>query len=306
MIKFCEDQISRAPKEVFASPAFEECEPRTLEHILKLNLTCNEVDIFNACLTWAKYACRHLDEIRAEHLRNELNGYFELIRFGEMTNEEFAGIAMSCKGLFTLDEYEDIILTISMKGKYEPKIFNQKPRQYVWNPNKIVNCARQAGKTDNAVRKTVQNIEIVSFSSNKPVLLGQFHTQPITLNNANSFNHYNYNHNHNSSNSMQCNVSVTISEIAHFHSSDARKTLYTGNYSAWSSNQLKVELPEPIFIKPQNTYEIRLSSISPSGGTYSFTYKPELECPNGIKIRFHRNQDCSSNDFVSTLFLNTL
>ncbi|XP_031633752.1 BTB/POZ domain-containing protein 6-B-like [Contarinia nasturtii] len=311
LIKFCEEKISLSPKEIFASMAFKQCEQETLEHILKLNLTCNEADIFDSCVKWAKYACIHnvLDENLASNLKNELGDCLKLIRFGEMTNEEFTEIAMSYKGLFTSDEFEDIFFTISSNGKYESKIFNQKPRKYIWNPKKVINCARPT--ESNTVKKTVQNIEIVSFTSNKPVLLGQFSTQPILTNGGNDYNvcygnNYNYNYNHRPYNPMHCNVSVTISEIGHFHSGDARKTLHTGNYRTWTGNQLKVELPEPIFIKPQNTYEIRLSSISSNGGTYNSTYKPEVECADGIKIRFHRNQDCSSIDFVSTLCLNKL
>ncbi|XP_055306655.1 BTB/POZ domain-containing protein 6-B-like [Sitodiplosis mosellana] len=126
LIKFCEGKITNLPKEVFASDAFKRCDKDTLERILELNFMCKEIDIFDACLTWAKHACEQndLNATQSVNLRSKLGDFLKLIRFGAMTNEEFGKKYMLHKGLFTLEELEDIMLSLSVK-EYEPKIFNQ-------------------------------------------------------------------------------------------------------------------------------------------------------------------------------------
>lgn len=328
MINFCAEEISRSPKEIFASTGFKQCEQETLQNILKLNLTCNETDIFEACLNWAKYGCKQLElDENMENLKYELGDCLKLIRFGEMTHEEFTQIAMSYKELFTLEEFQDIIFTISTKGKHKSKIFEQNPRKYIWNSNKILKCERTT--ESNETRIMVGNTETTLFSSNTPVLLGEFSTQ--TLNNEKNQNLLEMYHSSNAqyqmphsissydpllynSNvyqcnnaSMNCSVEVTISMVSDdsFNSKDASTILHKGHYSTWRNDRLTVNLPEPIFVKPKNVYQIRLSSIF-LNRKYNSTYRPEVECADGIKIRFHQNQDCSSNNFISTLGLNKL
>lgn len=54
LIELCEYIIIRMPKKIFATETFQRCERDTLKHILELDLTCVEVDVFKACLAWAR------------------------------------------------------------------------------------------------------------------------------------------------------------------------------------------------------------------------------------------------------------
>ncbi|XP_055310677.1 BTB/POZ domain-containing protein 3-like [Sitodiplosis mosellana] len=130
LIEFCEDQIAKSPKEVFTTDAFQRCGKSTLKRILELGLICDETDIFDACLTWAKYACERndLDVADAVNLRTQLGDCLNLIRFGLMKIGEFSKIYMLHKGLFTSEEFEDIILILT-SPEYEPKIFSRISRR---------------------------------------------------------------------------------------------------------------------------------------------------------------------------------
>lgn len=327
LIAFCVGQIRRTPKDIFASDTFRQCTLQTLEHILGLDLTCNEVDIFRACLLWAKNACKqiNLDENQMKNLKNQLGDCLKLIRFGEMMIEDLTEIISSNKELFTPEELQDICFLMSMKG-YKPKIFIQKPRNYIWNVSAVLKCQRTL-ESDMVViptTKSFQSPEKVSFTSNQPVLLGQFSTQPLFGNKkVPAVNQYQRIHpgfqsnipldmfGFHSSIDDSCvggNVEVTINEIGnHFESTNVRKLFHSKSCSQWIGKQLQVDLPEPIFIKPHTIYEIRLVVIGIStSGQYNSPFKAIQEFQGGLKIRFHQNDDRSSNDWVETFCFNKL
>ncbi|XP_055312020.1 uncharacterized protein LOC129574265, partial [Sitodiplosis mosellana] len=115
LIEFCEGKIINSPKGVFAAEVFKRCNKSILKRILELDLVCTEADVFDACLTWTKYACEQndLDGTQAVNLRTQLGDCFKLIRFGAMASDEFYKRYMSFKGLFTLEEFEDIMFSLS-------------------------------------------------------------------------------------------------------------------------------------------------------------------------------------------------
>lgn len=102
-----------------------------LKRLLQLEtIICNEINIFDACLSWAKVACQRndMDESIGENLRIQLGDCFDLIRFGTMDIMEFAIHASSCKDLFQLGEIKDILFTITNK---EVSKFIQKERTVI-------------------------------------------------------------------------------------------------------------------------------------------------------------------------------
>ncbi|XP_055325960.1 BTB/POZ domain-containing protein 2-like, partial [Sitodiplosis mosellana] len=115
LIEFCEGKIINSPKGVFAAEAFKRCNKSILKRILELDLVCTEADVFDACLTWTKYACEQndLDATEAVNLRTQLGDCLKLIRFGAMASDEFYKRYMSFKVLFTREEFEDIIFSLS-------------------------------------------------------------------------------------------------------------------------------------------------------------------------------------------------
>lgn len=299
LTEFCENQISKSPKQVFASKTFLRCKKATLEHILSLNLTCSETDLFKACMKWSKYICKRkgFDDNQAENLKMQLGDCVKSINFGEMNLEEFTALAVAYDGLFTLNEFKDIVLLITMKG-YESDVFKQNPRQYFWNNDKVLQCRRT--KYD-STKMRIHNTEVVSFTSNQPVLLGKFQSASTTRDMYGP-------------SPIGSNVNVIINQLEDkiFHSNDSPKTLYNGTFNKWCGDQLTVDLPQPIYIKPKTIYEIRVTAVASNitSCTYTGSCQPKVELEKELKICFHRNPflgyDNSTYGWISTLGLNRI
>lgn len=344
LIEFCGDQIGRSPKGIFASDTFKQCNLNTLQHILQLNLTCNEMDIFKACLVWAKSACiqNELDANQAANMKNQLGGSLKKIRFGEMMIEDLTEIISNNKELFTSDEFRDICSVILRKQDHRLTFFEQLPRRYIWNPDAVLKCTRTQQHT--AEHKCIQLSEAVSFTSNQPVLLGQFLTQPmlkpsnaqsgvgVSLNNRNTNRaltvqqslQYPPTRDHGSfgvyGNSVHSNigcseydekVNVTIYEIgSQFDFRQKRRLFQSSTCSKFIETaigrQLQIDLPGPILIKPHIIYEINLTLSKRSSYYYYTSHMPIEKMQNDLKIRFHQNADLSHNDWVKTLCFNKL
>ncbi|XP_055310681.1 BTB/POZ domain-containing protein 3-like [Sitodiplosis mosellana] len=176
LVEFCEDKIARSPKKIFATDAFQRCDKSILKRIIELDFTCKEIDIFDACLTWAKYACERndLDAADAVNLRTQLGDCLNLIRFGLMIGKEFSKRYMLHKGLFTWEEFEDIMLSLTVE-EYEPKFFNRNSRCYTWDTGNILRCQRKT-KMGVDPKKYINTQEVTSFSSNIHLLLGEIQT----------------------------------------------------------------------------------------------------------------------------------
>lgn len=297
LIEYCENKISESPKDIFSSDEFLRFDKETLEHILELNLTCSEVDIFKACLMWAKNSCKQndLDENDMENLKGQLGDCLKSIRFDEMKVDEFTTLYVSYKGLFTSDEFEDIMLSLTVK-EYKPKIFKQQSRHYIWNRERVLYCKRRC--VSGSQQRSIQMPERITFTSNYPLLLGEICTFSTS---SGSYNYDMYNN----------DVIVSIIELTShtFHSNSPKKLLYEGSAKSWNNSQLNLILPKPILIKPQILYEIRLE-LSCYGSFSASTLKPTVEMENGLVIHFHRNPsldyDNSSCSWVSQIGFNRI
>lgn len=96
------------------------------KRILQLDLKCERMIVFDACLKWAKKMCngKRLAERNGRKLREQLVDCLYLIRFHRMTIKQFTERIGENEGLFTADELEDIIHSITNK-QYKSKIFHQ-------------------------------------------------------------------------------------------------------------------------------------------------------------------------------------
>lgn len=67
LIDYCEQSLNKTPEELFAADEFPHCDRVVLLHILKSDsLYCKEVDIFDACIAWARSSCQKkaIDSVR--------------------------------------------------------------------------------------------------------------------------------------------------------------------------------------------------------------------------------------------------
>lgn len=298
LIKCCEENIIKSSNQVFASDVFKRCDRSILKRILTLRLKCNEVDVFDACLTWAKHACEQNDSNAndAANLRVELGDVLKLIRFGSMTNDEFLMRYVPLKGLFTSDEFEDIMLTISVNG-YKPKIFDQIPRRKLGTVYSMWNCLCQRNRLS-CIRSerrliTIRNPEVTSFSSNGYLMLKGIRTAII---HSGRFE------------SIESKVDVTIikRDDLTFRSNQAPKILYQKT-STIIENQLI--LPKPILVEPNFLYEVCLGSRL-TRCSYHSDYQSTVDMGDRIRIQFHRNPtldyDNSANGWISALIIDQI
>lgn len=129
----CEQKIRVSPG-ILKSEAFLHCDQQVLKHILQMDdLACQEIDVFNACLAWARLSCQEneLDKNDPNNLRKQLGDCFHLIRFGAMDRKDI-GVLMNDDlhaGLFTPDELIDL-LRITMTANFKSNKFSQTRRAY--------------------------------------------------------------------------------------------------------------------------------------------------------------------------------
>ncbi|XP_055296834.1 BTB/POZ domain-containing protein 6-B-like [Sitodiplosis mosellana] len=288
LIDFCEEKIASSPREIFGSDVFKRCDISILERILEMNLSCEETDVFDACLSWARHACKEdgLDETQAENLKTQLGDCFKLIRFPEMNLEGFSNRYLSFKGLFTLEEYEDITLSL-MRKEYVPKIFKRIPRLIPAWKSEILLCSRKT-QGSRISAKDIHTVEVLSFSSNHRLLLKGFYTALTYSKLSSLFD-------------TEVKVIVTEREDISFLSNIVvihEGTSNNWDYSVGCGSYLRVNLTSPIMIKPQHLYEIRLNFESNNGCYYYSDCKPMVEMGDGIKIQFHRNPNLSYNNLI--------
>lgn len=292
LISFCESEIIKSSKEILSTDIFQRCERDTLKRILQLDLTCNEMDLFEACLLWAKKACieNDLDENQVKNIRLQLGDCFKLIRFGAMKIEEFTSIAMSNPGLFTPDEFQDTIFALT-SSDYRPKIFNRNARGFIWNEESAIICGRIRESTQ---LRRVMTTEIIRFKANQTILLGKIMSGNTYRMEADDLLRHS-------------NVELTIAEIGdHSHPEEIH---YDGDTTlTWHCQKAQIILPKQILIKSNVVYEIRLKLQTSGESMYDYSWKPTVEMENGLKIEFQRSPaaryDTSSYGWISDLVMN--
>ncbi|XP_055310181.1 BTB/POZ domain-containing protein 2-like [Sitodiplosis mosellana] len=220
LIQFCEDKIAKSTTDIFATDAFLRCDRVALKRLLKLDLACMEVDVFDACLSWAKHTCKqnNLDGMQPENLRNQLGDCLHLLRFGSMQLDEFCKRCMLHRGLFTATEYEDVMFSIASK-EYQPTIFNRIPRHLKWDEDKKLELSRRTSNPEPV--KYVQLTEVASFSSNCLLLLGGFRTTILPEYVP-------------TKKSTQAKIIITESKDFKFRSDDSPRVLYRGTSEYWN------------------------------------------------------------------------
>lgn len=134
---FCEKQIAKNPIKIFHSMSFLVGDMNLLRSILQMkSLECNESDVFDGCIAWAKAKCiqKDLDENNMQNVRAELGDLFYEIRFGGMSVEEFYACYCSHRDLFSIEEFEYIVEMIATKA-FRCRKFNQISRKGNQIPN---------------------------------------------------------------------------------------------------------------------------------------------------------------------------
>lgn len=257
LLEMCEKKISLHPNEVFASKGFITSCREVIFNILQLDsINCKEIEIFNACIAWAKNVCTEngSDIEDMNNLRDVLIGtettvldLLHQIRFGVMSIEEFMVCYKSYKALFTEDERDEILYTIGKVNTPNAKRFKEELRDVPykkWNEDAKIECSLISVETSmpNFIFGKIKT----TFSINQPILLGGFYCCSL----------------------FEDTISGTVEKTVSANLTIVRKTPFNGNGMKLFSSveqlvfetvkQTFVQFQRPIFIKPHLIYEIQL------------------------------------------------
>lgn len=172
----CEDEICVNAEQILRSSSFMEFPFDFLENILRCDaLACEEKVIFDACIAWAKAACKRNNEdpTKAENLRAQLKDSVYQIRFISMDKKQIAKCISSCSGLFSADELEEIICMNN--GDSKVKKFNWTPRYFnlQWDKGRHLKCKRFRLWSSDFLY-TAKEIETLTFTTNRRILMNGF------------------------------------------------------------------------------------------------------------------------------------
>lgn len=286
LIKFCEQQISANPKDVFATDSFKYCSKTVLERILDLPMPIDEMDIFKAALEWSKQACinNNLDQNNGNDLRAQLGDCLQLIRFSEMQIEDFTTFYKTINGFLTLEEFQDIVMMLTAEG-YEPKLFDRRPRHnyiHKWSARKVLGCTRIVSCIE---EYETQSQQIVRFSSNHTLWLGAICIYYSDDVGDDDFVYPSV-------------TAITISEI-NKRSEMKTKVIYEDTRAKEIDDDEILLLTSPVKIKPENFYEIRLD-VSKNLNSDSLWASTE-KLGDGTIIQFHPSSSSSYDNVIRGL-----
>lgn len=175
----CESEFRVNAVKVFKTDSFINCSKQMLDFILKLNsiqtFNCFEVDIFNACMNWAKNACKKddIDGTDQQQLRCILGESFYLIPFSTMNADTLSEIVYSHPTLFSQAEaFDMMVLATTGKSTELTKKYlkrNDDVQLFSWDDERLEKHIRifEPGTC-------IGSVEYTTFSSRQKILFGGF------------------------------------------------------------------------------------------------------------------------------------
>lgn len=280
LMEFCEENIKSHASEVFVSASFLECDRKVLNHILKLDLLfCTGAELIDAYMAWLKSASKQ-ERLTKEIIEEYLGDLFYEIPFGSMSLKEFAAFDRTYDGLLTYEEHRDIIQMIACKD-FQPKIFSVNRKTLFgnspkWNKHAVIKCDRRIWKTKSPY--FIKNIETTVFSTDKPILLGAIICEELSEWNYNGY-HY----------TVKIPTEITITEIVESTASGEKVIVYNGKAHLDNHTDTRIQLPQPIPIKPGFRYEIQMKQDPPENCCTRFSLTSQVEIESGTIVKFHRS-----------------
>lgn len=290
--QFCKQKICENAPKIFKSSAFLHCKSNLLHAILQLNgLQCDETVIFDGCIEWAKRACieNQLDETDVDNIRQQLGDQFYEIRFAGMTIKEFYSRTRKYDGLFSQQEFNDVIGIIAAADDQSTSKFNRTTRKWSKPPTDaapILSCSRIDLTLSSIMNRFVlPPIDCTEFSSNcalkltkiycseifcvgEPVKFIPFGMKIIEMTNTHVGTYGNGN-------------------VVHFRQSALNPTVPTA-----------IEFSTPILIQANRKYGIVLQFQWWNSTCFNLlVYKPVVEIDNNISIKFYNTDNEHGHDY---------
>ncbi|XP_055299859.1 uncharacterized protein LOC129567229 [Sitodiplosis mosellana] len=275
-MKFCESKIKYNTNEILSSSSFLDCDQNVLKRILQMDsLFCTEAELIEACMSWVK-SVSNQEQLTREIVQKQLGDLFYEMPFGSMSLEEFAAFDRSYGGLFTLDEYREIIQIFASKD-FQPELFRAKRKIFygthpTWNEAAVVVCDRTIQDTDDP--QFIENVETTTFSTNKTILLGAIECARLYEFILNQWKA-----------TVKFPTKITITESEESTASGEGRIVYNGE--ADLDSLVLIRLPNPILIKPGFVYKIRMEQDPPPKYCMTWKLKSQVEIESGITVKFH-------------------
>lgn len=285
--KICAKFISLNIEDILKSKELLRCDRNFLKIILEMDeLVCNETEILDACLAWAKNACRQvgINESQAENLRSQLGDCLYAIRFASMTAEELTTHTVNYKRLLTDHEVAEILHTILVPSYNSSKFSVKKRSTRKWDSNKdTIWCQRDIVTK----KRFISQEESLRFSVNTPVLLGMIFAD-LTVAIADFFQ-IRYN---NSS-----KFEIEILEVCKKGEDESAQS----KVLIKQCGDMEIFLDPPVIINPRKQYEIRTKKTT-ANVCYSndCKWKSEYTLDDETRITFYDSEK-QNECFVSEL-----
>lgn len=306
--EYCESEIRMHSIEVFKSNGFISSSKDVLESVLNLNdHNCFEMDIFNACMTWAENACKknEIDAMDKQNLRLQLEECFYLIPFTTMMIDNFSKVVFAYRPLFTLDEVVDIMAFITTGEITEISKKFSKNRSIVkifkWDEDYLIKCTRDSEEGGTLISR----VEYTTFTANNKMLLGGFHLFDIK---------------NTTDSGKNLSGTVGISKESDTGIELQEKVEFVLYADKKSSAPLEIKLKTPIVIIPYTKYNIHVD-FSANALTednliegWEYSGKPFISTTSSIVdediyIEFHPHSESEHGtefSIVSQLYFNRL
>lgn len=281
----CEIFIGYNAKVVFQSTMFLACSQNVLAEILKLNfLSCSEIELFKACMTWIKANSRK-NVINKELIVAKLGDSFRDIRFGSMSLHEYADLIPRYGNALSFDEQQEIIQMIANEN-FIPKILsgNRIKRRNVdllKGEMRIIGC-RYRPRTQFMQPFKIKSSEITRFTTNEMVLLSAFGCNAV------------FDHNDNRLCDVIERMPSKVTVIETFSGSSEKVVLHTANIDL-NLKGVTIAMPKPVLCKPGFLYEIQIEQKTTAKYCAMPFMKNQIQLAHDILIKFH-DEPINPND----------
>lgn len=297
--QFCEQKICENASNFFGSSSFLHCKLNLLRVILHLNgFQCDESVIFDGYIEWAKHKCikNQLDETDVKNIRKQLGDLFYEIRFAGMTIKQLYSRARKYDGLFSQQEFHDIIGIIADSdtaadaGQLTSK-FNRTPRKSVKPPTPldvapILPCSRVDLSLSSIMKRYVlPPIDCTAFSSTCALKLTKIYCSEIFSAGA-------------AVESIPFGIKVIEMTTNQMGTYGNGNVMYFRQMALNPIVSTAIEFPTPILIEANRKYGIVLQFQWWNSSCFNLlVYKPVVEINDNISIEFYDVNNDYEHDF---------
>lgn len=279
--KLCEVTIGIGTSTVLQSNSFLKCDRKIVARILKLqSLSCDERELFNATMTWVMATVKQR-YLNSDIISAQLGQSFHDIRFELMTMNDFTQIFSTYETLFSADQRRNIIQKIASK-EFDTNMGIKCGRKFTWYKLPFIECERDNSRTIKPY--DIQEIEVETFSINKPLLLRGIICCDIF--------HF--------TDGFSAIIEDIPGQIKIYEFCGAGDDAMNGLRLVYDDSDIELEcgdneynmwLNKPIIIKPEKMYQIRLALDMDDNICTNIKMKDNRAYSNGFIVTFHTERD---------------